>query len=55
VPRAFRVGDCTSVSDGRTKFEILIFWRDENRTEQRKITAEAVNENGAWLIDRVNY
>jgi hypothetical protein len=55
VPRAFRVGDCTSDPEGRTKFEILIFWRDEDRTEQRTIIAEAVNENGTWLIDRVNY
>jgi hypothetical protein len=55
VPRAFRVGDCTSVSEGRTKFEILIFWRDDERTEQRTITAEAVNEKGTWLMDRVNY
>ena len=55
VPRAFRVGDCTSVSEGRTKFEILIFWRDDARTEQRTIIVEAVNEKGTWLIDRVNY
>ena len=55
VPRAFRVGECTSVAEGRTRFEILIFWRNDDRTEQRTITAEAVNENGAWLIDRVNY
>ena len=53
--RAFRVGDCTSLSEGRTKFEILIFWRNDERTEQRTIIAEAVNEKGTWLIDRVNY
>lgn len=52
-PKAFRVGGCESVSENKTIFEILLFWKDENRNEQREINVETVKENGRWLINKV--
>lgn len=55
IPRAFRDGKCTTVTSDRTSFEMLIFWRDDARTEQRQITVEAKKSENEWLIDKVNY
>lgn len=52
-PKAFRVGSCEAVSPGKTVLEVLLFWRDDNRSEQRTIKVEAVKENEKWLINKV--
>ena len=53
LPRAFRVGECTVVSPTETEFQVLLFWRDETRTEQREITVGAAKQNDKWLIEKV--
>jgi Protein of unknown function (DUF3828) len=53
-PKAFRVGGCEAVSPEKTVLEVLLFWRDDVRSEQREIKVEAVKENGKWLIDKVS-
>lgn len=55
LPKAFRVGSCRVVSPGRTLFSVLLFWRDDTRSEQREIKVEAVRQNDEWLIDKVSY
>jgi hypothetical protein len=55
VPRAFRVGQCVSPGPDQTVFDVLVFWRDSERTDQRTIRVEAVRTGDTWLIDRVNY
>lgn len=52
-PKAFRVGGCEAVSGEKTIFEVLLFWRDETRSEQKEIKVETVKENNKWLIDKV--
>jgi hypothetical protein len=52
-PKAFRVGECRVLAPDRTQFDVLLFWKDDIRSEQRKITVQAVNEDGNWLIDKV--
>jgi hypothetical protein len=52
-PKAFRVGECKELSPERTGFQLLLFWRDDTRTEQREINVEAVKSNDKWLIDKV--
>lgn len=52
-PKAFRVGGCEVVSEEKTVFEILLFWRDETRSEQRELKVEVISENNKWLIDKV--
>ena len=53
VPRAFRTAGCTVVAGDKTIVEVLVFWRDETRTEQRKIRVETVKRNDKWLIDNI--
>jgi Protein of unknown function (DUF3828) len=53
-PKAFRVGECQAISPEKTVFSILLFWKDDKRDEQREIKAEAIKENGNWLINKVN-
>lgn len=52
-PKAFRVGKCEISDKNRTKFEILLFWRTEEKNIQREIDVEAVKENNKWLINKV--
>lgn len=52
-PKAFRVGKCEIVAPEKTVFEILLFWRDDTRSEERKIKAEIVKQDGKWLINKV--
>ncbi|MEO7674817.1 MAG: hypothetical protein ABIU09_12170 [Pyrinomonadaceae bacterium] len=53
-PKAFRVGECSEVSPERTEFQLLLFWRDDTRNEQREIKVEAVKQSGQWLINNVS-
>ncbi len=54
LPKTFRVGECAVVEPGKTtQFEVLLFWKDDTRSEQREITAIAKKENNEWLIDAV--
>lgn len=52
-PKAFRVGKCETLGPDRAGFEVLLFWRTEERNIQREIRVEAVREDGGWKIDRV--
>jgi hypothetical protein len=38
----------------RTNLEVLLFWKDDVRTEQTSIRVEAENSDGRWRIDRVS-
>lgn len=53
IPKAFRAGKCTVVSPDRTQYDILLFWKDDVRSEQRTIRVQAVKTGDQWLIDRV--
>ena len=53
-PKAFRVGDCKVIEKGkRTQFELLLFWKDDVRSEQRSIKVGMDNVDGKWLIHEV--
>jgi hypothetical protein len=53
-PKAFRAGSCTKVSDDHTIFQIVLLWRDDNRSMQKEVKAEAVKLGGKWLISKVS-
>lgn len=54
-PKAFRVGECHVLEPGkRAGFEVLLFWKDDVKSEQRPIKVEVVQRGGKWLIDRVS-
>lgn len=52
-PKAFRIGSCEAVEPNKTVFQIVMFWKDDARTEQREVKAEVVEENDKWLINRI--
>lgn len=55
VPKAFRAGECKVIEPGkRTSFEVLLFWKDDVRSEQRPIDVELENRDGKWLIDKIS-
>ena len=54
-PKAFRIGECKVLKPGeRTSFEVVLFWKDNTRSEQQAINAEVQKEGSSWLIDRVS-
>jgi hypothetical protein len=53
IPKAFRAGECTEVSPGRTAFEVLIFWKDDTRSEERTINVEMAKRSDNWLVENV--
>jgi Protein of unknown function (DUF3828) len=54
-PRAFRIGSCTTnESNDKTELQVLLFWRDDNRTEQREVKVEAVKAGDRWLVNKVS-
>jgi hypothetical protein len=55
LPKAFRVGGCTINTPGQSvNFDVLLFWKDDKRTEQKHISVAVRKENDKWLIDMVD-
>ncbi|MEO8572336.1 MAG: hypothetical protein ABI481_00080 [Pyrinomonadaceae bacterium] len=55
LPKAFRVGECKVVQPGdAVQFDVLLFWKDDIRTEQRHVSASLKKEDDNWLIDSVS-
>ena len=52
-PKAFRVGDCSVAGENKTVFQVVLFWKDDTRSEQREIRVETVKQNDKWLINKV--
>lgn len=52
-PKAFRVSGCEVVAPDKTVLSVLLFWKDETRSEQKEIKVEAVKQNDKWLINKV--
>jgi hypothetical protein len=52
-PKAFRAGECRLTAPDRTEIKVLLFWKDDVRSEQREIKVEAVRQNDKWLIDKI--
>jgi len=54
LPKAFRVGQCREIANDKVEFQVLLFWRNDVRSEQREIKVEAARQNDRWLIDNVS-
>lgn len=52
-PKAFRVGGCEVVEPNKIVFDLVLFWKDDTRSEQREIKVETVRQNEKWLINKV--
>jgi len=53
-PKAFRIGGCEIKAADKAAFEVLLFWKDDTRSEQRAINVEVVKQNDKWLISKIN-
>ena len=53
IPKAFRAAECREVSPERTSFDVMLFWKDDERTEERKISVEMAKRGDTWLVDNV--
>lgn len=52
-PKAFRIGGCEAISSEKTNVEVLFFWKDDARSEQKSIKVEAIKQDGKWLINEI--
>jgi len=52
-PKAFRAGDCREISPERTAIEVVLFWKDDTRSEERKIKVEMAKRGDVWLVDNI--
>lgn len=52
-PKAFRIGKCEVAAPDKTIFEVVLFWRDDTRSEQKIIKAEVIKQNEKWLINKI--
>ena len=55
VPRAFKLGGCKVIEPTKTEVEVLLFWKDSARIEQRSIFTEVIKQGDKWLINKVLY
>lgn len=53
LPRAFRAGRCEAAGDERVTFDILMFWKDDERSEQKNVEVELKKTGDRWLIDDI--
>ena len=53
-PKAFRIGGCEVITSEKTVFEVLLFWKDDARNEQRAINVEVAKQDDKWLINKIN-
>jgi hypothetical protein len=52
-PKAFRIGTCKVISPSETEFQVILFWRDDYRSEQKEVTVDTVKQDDKWLINKV--
>jgi hypothetical protein len=52
-PKAFRVGSCAVENENKTVFQVVLFWRDDTRSQQREIKVETIKQNDKWLINKI--
>jgi hypothetical protein len=52
-PKAFRIGSCKLEQPDTARLSVLLFWRSDERTEQREINIEAKKIDGKWLFNKV--
>ncbi len=54
-PKAFRVGQCRVVEAGtKVQFEVLMFWKDDEKSEQKPVVAFVRKVDDKWLIDSIS-
>lgn len=53
-PKAFRVGTCTAESPEKINMQVILFWKDDSKSEQKEISVEMLKQDDKWLVDGVS-
>lgn len=54
IPKAFRAAECEETSPVTTNIDVVLFWKDDTRTEERKINVEMAKRGDAWLVAKID-
>lgn len=54
-PKAFRVGECSVDSDNNATLQVILLWRNDDRSEQKEVFVETVQTGDKWLINKVSH
>ena len=54
LPKAFKVGGCTSDAADSAKLDVVLFWSDDAGNAQKEIKVEILNRFDKWLINKVS-
>jgi len=54
TPTTFKIGKCEAVNDSTVEIQVQLYWRSDNRTDQREIYAETIKNNDKWLINKIH-
>lgn len=52
-PRTFKIGECREDPPASVDLQVQLYWRDDESTVQREVTASIVKQNDTWLLDSV--
>ena len=52
-PRTFKIGACHAASPTDIDFQVQLYWRDDEKTQQQEVQANLVKHENAWLLDGV--
>ena len=52
-PTTFKIGKCESINDTQGKIQVQLYWRFENKTDQKEVYADVAKSGDRWLIERV--
>ena len=54
VPRAFRLAECTAGDTNSVTYDVHLYWKNDQRSDQRTVKVEMRKIGDEWLIDRIN-
>jgi hypothetical protein len=52
--KAFRVGKCEVVDPAKANIQVLLFWKNDTRSEEKAITVEVVRQGDKWLVNKIS-
>ena len=53
LPKAFRADACRETSPEETAHDVVLYWKDDTRTEERKINVRMTKRGDAWLVSDI--
>lgn len=53
-PKTFRIGKCSlDESNRKADVEVVLFWKDDQRSAERTIKVNAIKDEAGWLINDI--